>query len=203
MSVGAEVPVNDRAARALIGRQGELGVELVWERQNGERKTAQIFSKDLEGTDVHGIGVGLATTALVSFSAPEAVYRATIETGRYTIDITRTFGLIIKNLATGHGSDVELSGPVGIAVMTGDVARLGWVYLLQFTAVLSINLAVLNILPIPALDGGRVLFLALEKILRRPVAMRVEAHAHYVGFFLLMLLVILVTYRDIARIFGA
>ncbi len=57
-----------------------------------------------------------------------------------------------------------VAGPVGIAVMTGDVARLGIAYLLQFTALLSLNLAVLNILPIPALDGGRLIFLTIGKI---------------------------------------
>ena len=91
---------------------------------------------------------------------------------------------------------VDLSGPVGIAVMTGQVAAMGIIYLLQFTAILSINLAIINIFPFPALDGGRVLFLLIEKLRGRPVNQRVEIAAHNLGFMLLMVLVVLVTYKD-------
>ena len=95
-----------------------------------------------------------------------------------------------------------VSGPVGIAVMTGKVARLGFIYLLQFTAVLSLNLAVINILPIPALDGGRLLFLGISKIIRRPVNQKFEQAAHSIGFALLMLLIIVITIKDLTAFQG-
>ncbi|OGL94493.1 hypothetical protein A2258_00345 [Candidatus Uhrbacteria bacterium RIFOXYA2_FULL_41_8] len=78
---------------------------------------------------------------------------------------------------------------------------MGFVYLLQFGAILSINLAILNILPIPALDGGRILFLIIEAISGRPVNGKVEAIIHNIGFLLLMLLVLVVTYKDVLGLF--
>jgi regulator of sigma E protease len=104
---------------------------------------------------------------------------------------------LIKNLVTGHGVGAGVSGPVGVAKLTGQVARMGFIYLLQFTALLSLNLAVLNILPIPALDGGRLLFVIIGKILGRPVTPKIEQWAHVIGFGLLMIIVILATGRDL------
>ena len=105
--------------------------------------------------------------------------------------------LLIKNLIFGQGLTFEVAGPVGIAVMVGDSVRLGFSYLLNITAMLSLSLAAINILPIPALDGGRVLFIIISKIIRRPVPMKYEQIAHTVGFVLLMILIVIVTGKDI------
>ena len=110
---------------------------------------------------------------------------------------------LIKGLIFGQGVTADLAGPVGIATLTGQVARLGVVYLMQFTALLSINLAVINFLPFPALDGGRFLFLIIEKIKRAPVRREVENLIHNIGFALLMILVLVVTFRDVAKFSGA
>ena len=101
----------------------------------------------------------------------------------------------------GQGLSVELGGPVRIAQITGDAARMGLPYLINFSALLSINLAIINALPFPALDGGRIMFIILEKILRRPIKKELEGTIHYIGFILLMIMVALVTYKDIARLF--
>jgi len=82
-------------------------------------------------------------------------------TGFYLKEIVLSFYFLIAGLFAGQPAGEALSGPVGIAVMTGQVARLGFSYLLNFMALLSLNLAVINILPIPALDGGRLLFLLI------------------------------------------
>ena len=76
---------------------------------------------------------------------------------------------------------------------------MGWIYALQFTALLSVNLGIINILPIPALDGGRLLFILIEKIRGKTVKKNVENIIHTVGFAFLMILIVLVTYRDIIR----
>ena len=81
--------------------------------------------------------------------------------------------------------------------MVGDSARLGISYLINVAAMISLSLAVINILPIPALDGGRILFILIEKIFRRPVPMKYEQLAHTIGFLLLMILIIVVTGRDV------
>ena len=88
---------------------------------------------------------------------------------------------------------------MGVAALTGQMVELGFSYVLRFTAVLSINLAVLNFLPFPALDGGRFVGVLIEKIRRKPNNLKVETIIHNTGFALLMLLVIFITYRDISR----
>lgn len=93
-----------------------------------------------------------------------------------------------------------VAGPVGIAQITGEVARAGISPLLEFAAFLSINLAIVNILPLPALDGGRIAFVVIEKIRRRRISPRVEGLVHMIGFAMLMALILLVTYQDIMRI---
>ena len=95
----------------------------------------------------------------------------------------------------------SLGGPAKIAQLTGEVADLGFIYLLQFTAFLSLNLAILNILPFPALDGGRVLFLLIEKVRGRKNNQTIEQIANTAGFLLLLLLMVAVTVNDI-RGFG-
>ena len=97
---------------------------------------------------------------------------------------------------------IDLSGPVGIAALTGTVTRLGFIYVLQFTALLSLNLAIINFLPFPALDGGRVVFLIIEKLRGRAVSARLETAIHNVGFIVLLLLIALVTLRDLGKLFG-
>ncbi|MFB6182408.1 MAG: site-2 protease family protein, partial [Candidatus Magasanikbacteria bacterium] len=106
-----------------------------------------------------------------------------------------------KNLILGQGMVFEVSGPVGIASVIGNSLRLGFSYLLNVTAMISLSLAVINILPIPALDGGRIFFVAMEKLLGRRVPDKWEQLAHTAGFVLLMGLIIVVTYRDIVRVF--
>lgn len=111
--------------------------------------------------------------------------------------------LVIKGLVmmvTGAVSSSDVAGPVGIMGMIGEAARGGLAYLLNFAAILSINLGLINLLPIPALDGSRLVFLGLEKLRGRPVEQEKENFIHLVGFALLMLLILVITYNDILRI---
>jgi regulator of sigma E protease len=94
-----------------------------------------------------------------------------------------------------------VSGPLGLFTLTGQTARLGISYFIQFVALISINLAILNIIPFPALDGGRVLFLVIEKIRGKPIHFEYERMAHTVGFLLLLVLILFISYRDIHRFF--
>ncbi len=146
------------------------------------------------------LGVGLVKTGIVSYPW----YQAIIEGGKATVYLTgqiiSSFAVLLKNLLAGQKVSADIAGPVGIAFLTGQVMQLGFVYLLQFAALLSINLAIINILPIPALDGGRILFLAIEKIRRRPINQKVEAIVHNIGFLLLMILLLFITVKDISKI---
>ena len=92
-----------------------------------------------------------------------------------------------------------MTGPIGIVYATKQMSDLGVTYLLQFAAILSINLAIFNILPLPALDGGRIFFVIIERIKGTPVREIIEQRVHQVGFFLLLLLMAVVTMRDFSQ----
>jgi len=165
---------------------------------NKEEVTKEIAVVDI-GQGKGGIGIGLVETGVVSYPIHQAIWHGFKLTGILTKEFVFAFGGIIKNLVIGKPVGVQVSGPVGIAVLTGQVAKLGFIYLLQFTALLSLNLAIINIVPFPALDGGRLLFLAIEKIRRKPVSQKVESTIHTIGFALLMILIIVVTFQDVLR----
>ena len=116
-----------------------------------------------------------------------------------TGDMTVMMYDIIKQLITGEVSTQELSGPVGIVYMVNDTARAGAIYVVYLSALLSLNLAVINMLPFPALDGGRLLFLLIRKITGKRVTDEMEGKIHFIGIVLLMMLMIYVTWNDIVR----
>jgi regulator of sigma E protease len=149
-----------------------------------------------------GVGVAISETAIVSYPWYLAIIEGVKATFIITWAIIVAFYGLIKGLIMGQGVPAGLSGPVGIATLTGQVARMGFIYLMQFTALLSINLAVINFFPFPALDGGRFLFLIIEKFKGGPVKREVEGAIHNLGFILLMILVVLVTFRDVSKFSG-
>lgn len=106
---------------------------------------------------------------------------------------------ILKKLITGEVSAKELSGPVGIVYAVNDSAKAGIIYVVYLSALLSLNLAIMNLLPFPALDGGRLLFLLIRKITGKRVTDEMEGRIHFVGIMLLMLLMVYVTWNDIIR----
>ena len=106
----------------------------------------------------------------------------------------------IYYLILGKISVKAISGPVGIISMTGDAAKLGLPYLLQLTATLSVSLAVINLLPIPALDGGHLLFLLIEGIRRKKVSLEVQERVTQVGFAALLVLMVFLVYNDLVNI---
>lgn len=180
--------------------QSREGIPLrVTLRRAGEEITTTLTPAFLAATGKVGIGVGLFTVGVVSYPWYLAPVRATELTFGITVEILKAFGHVFRGLVTEGRLAVDLSGPVGIAVLTGRAAELGITHLLQFVAILSINLGVINFVPFPALDGGRFLFLAIEKIRGRPVSRQLEAVIHQVGFALLLALILIVTYRDLVR----
>lgn len=103
-------------------------------------------------------------------------------------------------LVTGRLSLKTVSGPIGIMAMTGAAAKMGIIYLLHLTAVLGISLAVINLLPVPALDGGHLVFLLIEGVLGKRVSLQFQERATQVGFALLMVLMVLVLYNDLLNL---
>lgn len=178
------------------------GQEIVLQLQRGEETIEKTLVPRVEFPDNEGpIGISLFESAIVSYPWYLSLYRGIIDTYNIIVLFLVLFFGIIKSLLLSGRPGVEVTGPVGIAVMTGQVAQMGMIYIIQFTALLSVNLAIVNGLPLPALDGGRLLFLVIEKIKGSPVKKNVENIVHTAGFFLLIALMILVTYKDIVRYF--
>ncbi len=117
-----------------------------------------------------------------------------------TLGFSKLILLGIYGMITGSIPPNEIAGPVGITQMIGDAAQEGLGYLLSFTAILGINLAIVNLLPIPSLDGSRLLFLAIEGIRGKPIDPQKETLIHLIGLALLMVLFLLITYNDILRL---
>lgn len=181
-------------------KQGE---ELNYKIKRGEEEIEyNVIPEVREETGRSGIGINIANTGIVKYPWYLAIYEGTRTAFVLLIAIIVAFYNLFKDLILGHGLSVDLGGPVYIAKLAGDAFRMGIIYLIQFTALLSLNLAVINFLPFPALDGGRVIFIILEKIKGSPVKREVEAAFHYIGFVLLMLLVLVVTFRDVFRVFN-
>jgi regulator of sigma E protease len=166
----------------------------------GEELSVASSPQQLEGYEDPVYGLALAEAGIGTYPWYLIPFKAIEATINYTILVVVAFGALIWQLISGGGVPAGIAGPVGIATMTGDMASLGIGYLIQFAAVLSINLAVLNILPFPALDGGRILFLFIEKLKGSPVSPKTEAIIHNTGFLLLLALIVLITYRDIVQL---
>ncbi len=111
------------------------------------------------------------------------------------------FAFVVKSIfevITGR-APLDVAGPVGIVIVIGEVAQIGFVNLLMLTGLLSISLGVLNLLPIPALDGGRLFFLLVEALRGRRIDPEKEGFIHFIGFTLLILLILFITYQDLLR----
>ncbi len=161
-----------------------------------ELKTA----KNIFGEDIKRYAIGIASAGDY-YSKKLNPFEALYESVRQTYKITNLTILSIAKLIQGTVSAKTLGGPLMIAEMAGQQAREGVANLLFFIALLSINLAVLNFLPIPVLDGGHLLFFFIEAAIGRPVNTKMREIAQQVGIFILIVLMIFVFYNDISRIF--
>ena len=149
------------------------------------------------------MGVGLARTVEKFYPwylAPVKGIEACLKT---TSAIIIGLAQVLGNLVQGKGlpPGAQLMGPVGIGSLMTQFVQLGINYYLQFIAIISIYLAIFNILPIPALDGGKLLFLGIEKVRKKPVSQKIEQSITSIFFALLIALMIWVTIKDIARLF--
>jgi regulator of sigma E protease len=151
-----------------------------------------------EGQGAIGIMMGMSDPIITSQHYP---FWKAIPLG--VISCIETF-VLFKNGIVGMiigTAPVAVAGPVGIAQLTGEVAKAGISPLLEFAAFLSINLAIINIFPLPALDGGRIAFVLLEWVRRgKRIAPKAEGLVHLIGFAMIIAFILAVTYRDIMRI---
>ncbi|TSD01901.1 MAG: Uncharacterized protein Athens071425_261 [Parcubacteria group bacterium Athens0714_25] len=150
--------------------------------------------------DQGSLGISLARTAMVKYPWYQSITKGFMAVIDFVMMILGALFALAKMLFVKSSVPLDISGPVGIAIITKQVAALGLVYVLQFAAILSINLGIINALPFPALDGGRVFFILIEKIKGSPVSKNFEQLAHTAGFLFLIILMVVITFRDISNL---
>ena len=155
---------------------------------------------DEDNPDRAAIGVALALVDTKQYGLLAAIKEASVTTWSTLGAITVGLSTLIADSFMGRADFSAVAGPVGIVGMVGDAAQFGFTSLLLFTAVISLNLAVINLLPFPALDGGRLVFVGIEAVTRKTINPVWVARLNFVGFALLMLLMVAVTYNDILRL---
>lgn len=181
-----------RVTRASLNKEIVLEV-----KRDGELRDIPVTVATIDGQP--RIGALLTETGLLSYPLWQAVIRGTAQAFDFSWQILVSFGSLLRDLVVTQSISPDIAGPVGIAVLTGQVAGLGFPYLLQFIAVLSLSLAIINILPIPALDGGRFFFLIIERIRGKAVSAKVEGVIHGIGFYVLLLFLVVISVRDFSR----
>ena len=173
-------------------------IEITWIRNNTQMSASITPDGQADGEETIGrIGINTA-----SKRTPISVGKAFVRSGEETIRLSTAIFGFVKRLVVGQESSKQLAGPVGIFQMVGQSAERGFSHLIWFMAMLSINLGVLNLLPIPMLDGGHLLILSIEAISRRDLSSRHKEILQQVGFVFLLFLIIYVTFNDIGRLFG-
>lgn len=154
----------------------------------------------IEGKYAIGIAMG-EIGGRIRFSFQQSVWESMKYAGTMIKAITVGLFTFIGDVFTGTAKFSDVTGPLGIAKEVGDAAHRGFQDLILLTAFISLNLGVINLLPFPALDGGRVLFVIIEAIIRRPIPMKWANIVNTIGFILLMGLMVVVTFKDVLRIF--
>ena len=203
VSIDGQTFSDEQSVRGYIQTHGDTGIDVEVKTTTGATLEAKLQAADLAGAPgVHGIGVGLIATGIVHVSFFWAIAYGFVGAAQLIWEVIAGLWSLLAQLIIQHQVSADVAGPVGIAVMTGDVAKLGFLYVLPFIAMLSANLAVVNLLPFPALDGGRIVFLILEKIRGKPSNERVETLVNNIGFILLLLLVLIITIHDFMHLGG-
>lgn len=179
---------------SIIQERAGTGVDIVVKRDN-QTELLTVTPREVANGDmkIGQVGVTLAF---------EKSFLGTFKYGfQQTYETTKLILVNLFMLITGQLSIDMLSGPVGIYDVTDQVVQTGFMNYLMWTAMLSINLGIINLVPLPALDGGRLLFVGIEAVRGKPIDPQKEGMVHVIGFALLMLLMIVVTWNDIQRLF--
>jgi regulator of sigma E protease len=186
----------ERNMQLNLGQQ----IDIVVADATAEQNTVQVVPRWRPPSDegATGMVISLQNSSVVRESYP--FWKAIPMGVNQCVETYILFKNAIISMVIGT-TPATITGPVGIAQVTGEVARAGLSYLLEFAAFFSINLAIVNIFPLPALDGGRIAFVVLEWFRRgKRIPPKVEGMVHYIGFILLIMAMVLVTYQDIVRI---
>jgi len=192
------LPSLQETQKFISSRAGE---DIIINTKRGKQPATDFTIRPVDGI-IERPAIGIAMDEIGILRLPPHV--ALWEGAKLTSYLTQAtfFGLasFFGGIVTGDADLSSVAGPVGIVGIVGDASQFGFIYLLTLTALISINLAIINLLPFPALDGGRLLFLLIEIIKGSPIKPIVANTANAVGFVFLILLMIVITYSDIVKI---
>ena len=198
VGVVAEELTSD-SVTAFIQEHGELPISVTYKR-GGDTQTVEVMPVFNTEAQAPVVGVYMDTIGTVQLGLVGALGAGTLMTGDMIAAISVGLYDFFKQIALGTADFGSVAGPVGIVGLVGDASALGIVYVLNFIAIISLHLAILNLVPFPALDGGRLLFVLIEKIKGSPISPRIANMVNGVGFLLLLLLMLVITYNDILRL---
>lgn len=184
--------------KAHEGKQITLQVETTSEKRESIKLTPRVKYPANEGAMGIAISQNTITKKYPWYEAPfVGLKESAVESWMIVVGLWQA----ITTAAIEHQVPAGLAGPVGIAQLTGQFIQIGPNAVLSLVALLSLNLAILNVLPIPALDGGRLFFILIEAITRKKVNQQFESYVHAVGMALLLALIVFITIHDLIRIF--
>jgi regulator of sigma E protease len=194
----------DKVAQIQDFASSHKGQEVLVDIQRGSQSLQVSLTPRVDPPAGEGvIGIALMRTAKRSYPGWQAVGNGFAATWNMTTGVFEGWGEMIGRLVRKEGlpPGTQLVGPVGIMGLMTKQAQMGINYYLQFVAMISVYLAVFNALPIPALDGGRLMFLAIEAVMRRPVPVKIEQSLTMFFFMALMLFAVIITVQDVRRLF--
>jgi regulator of sigma E protease len=168
--------------------------------RGGETLTKTITPSDGLIPDKPAVGISMEVIGTVQLPLHQALWQGMKTTAALTLMTAKAIVSLLSQALVGRADLTSVTGPVGIVSLVGEVRELGWSYLLTFTALLSLNLSIINLMPFPALDGGRLLFVAIEAVSRRRIPPRFFNAVNAAGFALLIFLMILITVHDVRNI---
>lgn len=171
-------------------------------KENSQIKSVAITPKDGIVEGKKAVGISMSEIGTVQMNPFYALYFGAIQTYHLSVNVVNGLSHFIGNIFIGQANFKDVSGPVGIAGVVGEASRMGLAYLITITAVISVNLAAINLVPFPALDGGRLVVVAIEAIVRRPLKPAVINWVNIIGFLFLIALMLLVTFKDVAKLFS-
>lgn len=200
---GEEIVSSDRLQEIISENRGKE-ISMKVKREEGEIVTYSILARENPPDGQGALGIEMMSIPSIELqeraSFLKGLENGIIITFSTTGEMFKGLFMVLQNIFTTGKSGEVVAGPVGIGQMVGKLIDYGISPLIQFSAILSLNFAVLNIFPFPALDGGRILFIFIELVTKKKVPARIEAMIHAAGLTLLMILLIFITYKDILRI---
>lgn len=205
LTAGADVPESltpSKVATFIRAHNGDA-LQFTLERNGSQIERTVYATQGVYETGAERPAIGVSMGFLLVESVPlyKTLVPGLMQVWSVFFEILQTLWSLITGMFSGAADFSSVSGPVGIAVYAGQWSQLGLVYLLYFTAMISINLAVINLLPVPALDGGRIVMVLVEKVLRRSIPGVIANIINAVGLFSIAIIMIIVTWGDVAKLF--